>query len=90
MPGIFASHYQLSDDKKSAIVEFAETDRATLAALLKATDPRVKVFERGVHDKATMEAEFRKVKAGFTMESLSPARVAPPATRTLTPVRVAQ
>jgi hypothetical protein len=86
-PGIMATHYILSDDKKSAIVEFEEADRATLAPLLKSTDPRVKVFERGVHSKAAIEAEFQKIKAGFTMESLSPARYAPPLTHTLTPVR---
>jgi hypothetical protein len=89
-PGIMASHYLLSDDKKSAIVEFMEADRATLAPLLNSTDARVKVFERGVHNKATIEAEFQKVKGGFTIESLSPARFSPTLTRTLTPVRIAQ
>jgi hypothetical protein len=89
-PGIMASHYVLSDDGKSAIVEFMEADRATLAPLLNSTDARVKVFERGVQDKKTIEAAFQKVKAGFTIESLSPARFSPGPTHTLTPVRVAQ
>jgi hypothetical protein len=88
--GILATHYIISDDRKSAIVEFMEADRTTLAPLLNSTDPRVMVFERGVHAKSVIEAAFQKVKAGFTIESFSPARFAPPLTHTLTPVRIAQ
>jgi len=65
--GIIAFTYQLSDDGKSAIVEFVARDRAALEPILKDKDARfdVKVFERGKGHRDLMRREFQKHKRDF-------------------------
>lgn len=60
--GILAMQYQLSDDRRTALVEFVAADKAAFAAILTSTDPNVKVFERGKATQAAIETEFRRHK----------------------------
>ena len=55
----------LSDDGKSAIVEFSARDRKAFAEILNSRRPDVKAFERGKATKEEIENEFRKVKKDF-------------------------
>ncbi len=63
--GIIAYSYQLSDDGKSALVEFVSTNRAGLRPILESKLPGVKAFERGRHSTAEIEAVFRAKKKDF-------------------------
>ena len=62
---ILAYGWQLSDDGKSAIVEFVAVDRKAFAEILNSKDPRVKVFERGKKSKEETESEIKKEKKDF-------------------------
>ena len=58
--------YQLSDDKKTALVEFISRDKASLNAIrLAAAAPGVKVFDPKVHGKSEIETEFKRLKKDF-------------------------
>lgn len=61
--GIISFYQQLTDDKKSAIVEFVAFDRAALAPIL--NDKSLKVFEKGKNLKSEVEFEMKKVKKDF-------------------------
>lgn len=65
--GIIAFSYQISDDGKSALVEFVARDHAGLKAILDDKDLRqdVKIFEKGKDNPADIEKEFRKQKKDF-------------------------
>ena len=65
--GIIAFSYQISDDGKSALVEFVARDHAGLQAILadKSLRHDVKMFEKGKDDPADIEKEFRKYKKDF-------------------------
>ena len=65
---------QLSDNKKSVLVEFMSHDRAVLQPILTSKAIGVKTFEKGKDKKEDVEAEFTKARAGFTLHSMSPAR----------------
>jgi hypothetical protein len=70
---IGAFSYVLSDDRKSAIVEFVASDEAAFAEILK--DPEVKVFKKreflsSAAKKDEAEAEFKKVKKNFDWSML--------------------
>ena len=67
--GIIAWQMQLCDDGKSALVEFVGATPKDLHTIIGSTDPNVKVFERGKHSQAEIEAEFQKYKKGFTLNS---------------------
>ena len=68
--GIIAFSYVLSDDGKSALVEFVARDRAGLAAILRDKGNRsdVKVFEKGTGNRAAIVAEFRNHKKDFDFD----------------------
>lgn len=70
---IGAFSYVLSDDGKSAIVEFVASDEAAFEEILK--DPEVKVFKKreflsSAARKDEAEAEFKKVKKNFDWSML--------------------
>jgi len=67
--GIIAFSQQITDDKKSAVVEFVAADRAALLPIL--NDASLKVFEKGKHLRIDIELEVKKAKKGFTLDSLS-------------------
>ena len=69
--GIISYSYQMSDDGKSALVEFVSVDRAGLREILESKAAGVTVFERGKHDKATIEAAFKGKKKDFDFEKFS-------------------
>jgi hypothetical protein len=66
--------FQLSDDGKTALVEFMSHDRTVLLPILMSTAAGVKAFEKGVALMADIEAEFKKNKQSFTLDSMTPAR----------------
>ena len=68
--GIIGFTMVLSDDGKSALVEFVARDRAALAAILADTRPGVKVFEKGKAKRDEILLEFRKHKKDFDFERL--------------------
>ena len=58
--------YHLSDDRKTALVEFISRDKASLNAIrLATTAPGVKVFDPKVNSKEQVEAEFKRLKKDF-------------------------
>lgn len=59
-----------SDDGKSALVEFVARDHAAFVPLLSARRTDVKAFEKGKAKKADIEAEFRKHRKSFKLETL--------------------
>ena len=68
--GIIAYAHQESDDGKFAIVEFVAADRAAFKEILEDLDPNVKTFAKGQANRADIEAEFKKLKKNFTLDSL--------------------
>jgi hypothetical protein len=68
-PAIISYTMQLTDDKKSAIVEFVGLDSKSLEFITQSKDPGVKTFEQGIATKQQVEAEMKKVKATFTLDS---------------------
>ena len=62
---ILAYSWHLSDDGKSAIVEFVARDQAAFAAILSSKDARVQTFQRGKNSKDEMEAALKKAKKDF-------------------------
>jgi hypothetical protein len=60
----------VSDDNKFAIVEFVAQDIKALEPILKAQRPDVKVFRKGQHTKAEIDAEARRVKRDFDSAQL--------------------
>ncbi|HXI41179.1 MAG TPA: hypothetical protein VNH83_14445 [Bryobacteraceae bacterium] len=68
--GIIAFSYQLSDDGKFALAEFVARSRDVFKPLLADTRPGVKVFIKGQDKRADIEAAFKRVKAGFNLDSL--------------------
>ena len=73
--GIVAYSYQLSDDGKTALVEFVAQNRSAFAALLADTRPTVKAFEKGKAKRADIEAEFKKYKKDFDLNKFQGVRV---------------
>ena len=58
--------YHLSDDKKTALVEFISRDKATLNAIRASSSaPGVKVLDPKKNSKAEIEAEFKRLKKDF-------------------------
>ena len=70
-PGVISYAMQISDDGKFALVEFVGLTPADLAFIVNSNVAGVKAFERGKATKAEVETEFRKYKAGFTLDSLA-------------------
>jgi hypothetical protein len=65
--GILAYQMQVSDDGKSALVEFVAATRLDLLPVISSTAVGVAVFERGAATQAQIEAEFQKYKKNFTL-----------------------
>lgn len=67
--GIIAFTSQISDDGKSALVEFVAHDHAGLQFILSEKGMRqdVKIFEKGKDAPGVIEAEFRKHKKDFDL-----------------------
>lgn len=56
---------ELSDDGKTALVEFVARSKDAFKEILAARGKDVKVFERGKNKKEDVEQEFGKVKSGY-------------------------
>jgi hypothetical protein len=65
--GILAYQMQLSDDGKSALVEFVGATRLDILPVISSTAAGVLAFERGTATQAQIEAAFQKYKANFTL-----------------------
>ena len=68
--GIIAWAFQPSDDGTMAIVHFVAVDRRAFASIFADARPEIRVFEIGKDTRAQIEAEMRKYKAGFSLDSL--------------------
>jgi hypothetical protein len=66
--GIIAFCYQISDDGRSALVEFVARDRSGFKQILEDRRSDVKIFEKGKAKRAEIEAEFRKYKKNFDFD----------------------
>ena len=58
----------VSDDGKSAIVEFVADNLKDLEPVLKAQRTDVKAFRKGHHPKAEIDQEFRRIKRDFSVD----------------------
>jgi len=65
--GILSWQMQVSDDGKSALVEFVGATRADLLAVIESTAVGVLAFERGTATQEQIEAEFQKYKKNFKL-----------------------
>ena len=66
---ILAYSWHLSDDGKSAIVEFVARNQAAFVEILNSKDARVQIFQRGKQSKDEMEAALKKEKKDFDPKS---------------------
>jgi hypothetical protein len=66
--GIIGYQMQVSDDGKSALVEFVFATPQSMRAFIDA-HPSVKTFVKGRSRKEDIETEFRKVKRNFSLEN---------------------
>ena len=62
---VLAYSWHVSDDGKSAIVQFVARDQAAFSEILNSKDARVQVFQKGKSKKDDMEAALKKVKKDF-------------------------
>ena len=69
--GILAWTFQLTDDKKMAIVHYVVADRAALAPVLADRRPEIRVFEIGKHSRPVIEQEMKKYKKNFNLDMLA-------------------
>ena len=65
--GVIGYQMLLSDDKKSALVEFVGASPKELRHIAGSTAPGVKAFERGKASQALIQAEFRRFRADFSV-----------------------
>jgi hypothetical protein len=63
--GIISYSYQVSDDGKSALVEFVSTNREGLREILESRATGVQVFEQGRTSKTEVETVFKARKRDF-------------------------
>jgi hypothetical protein len=70
-PAILSYTMQVSDDGKSALVEFVGLTPKSLAFITESKAPGVKTFERGKATKEEVEAELKKSKKDFNLDSLN-------------------
>lgn len=68
--GIIGFTMQLTDDGKSAIVQFVARDRSAFKDILADKSVDVKVFEKGKAQKDDINQEFRKVKKDFDIDQM--------------------
>lgn len=71
--GVIAFHYVLSDDGKTALVEFVFQDRAALRPVVSSlsVQPSVKTFDRAKDSGAAIEAAFKAFKKDFDLSAFS-------------------
>lgn len=67
--GIIAWSVQPTDGGKMAIVHLVAVDRTAFAAILADKRPEIRVFEIGKVPPAAIEAEMRKYKQNFSLDS---------------------
>jgi hypothetical protein len=67
--GVIAYQMQLSDDGKSALVEFVFATPQAARAFAQQNTPGVKVFEKVKSRKEDVETEFKKYKRNFDLNS---------------------
>jgi hypothetical protein len=68
--GILAWSVQFTDDRKMAIVQYVAAYRSAFSVILADKRPEIRVFEIGKTPPAAIEAEMRKYKKDFSLESL--------------------
>ena len=68
--GILSFSFQLSDDGRSAIVEFVARDRKALAPILNANRADVKAFVRGQDSRQTIDTELRRHKRDIDLDQV--------------------
>jgi hypothetical protein len=68
--GILAWSSQITDDGKMAIVHYVAVDRVAFASILADTRPEIRVFEIGKDKPDAIEAEMKKYKKDFTLDSI--------------------
>ena len=68
--GIIAFHHVVSDDGKSALVEFVFHDRSGMAPVLTSLGAQsaVKVFQKGKDTSQDIEATFKALKKDFDFD----------------------
>ena len=66
--GIIAYSYVLSDDEKSALVEFVAMDRAAFDAILKDQRTDIKRWEKAKTNKDDVAKEFKKLRKDFNID----------------------
>ena len=81
LPEILGFRYELSDDKKTALLEIIGRDDVALKEIRESRRSDVKVFELGKATKGEIENEFRKYKPSFSADKfgVAPAPVSAPA-----------
>ncbi len=67
--GIIGYAAQISDDGKSAVVEFVARDRSAFEQILNENRADVKVFVKGRAKKADIERELRQYKKDFNLDT---------------------
>ena len=67
--GIIGYHAQISDDGKSALVEFIAPSTTDFKDIVGTADSRVRLFQKGPQTKAEVEAAFRVQKKDFSFEN---------------------
>ena len=78
--GVIGYSMQLSDDGKSALVEFMGENPSELKFIVNSQAAGVIAFERGTATKEQIQAAFQKYKAGFTLSTLGTSAAATSAT----------
>ena len=68
--GIISWSMQKTDDGRMAIIHIAAVNRHAFDSIFGDKRPEIRVFEIGKDDPAVIEAEMRKYKADFTLDSL--------------------
>jgi hypothetical protein len=72
--GILSFQYQMSDDGKTALVEFVARDRSAFAQIQ--ADTKVKSFLKGKDSATAIQAEFTLHKKNFTFDGFAAATAA--------------
>ncbi|HWB99349.1 MAG TPA: hypothetical protein VG672_21720, partial [Bryobacteraceae bacterium] len=68
-PGILSWSMQKTDDGKMAIVHMVAADPAAFKRILADTRSEIRVFQIGKESPALIEAEMRKYKKDFSLDS---------------------
>jgi len=68
-PGYLAWRMQVTDDGKMAIIHIVAADRHAFDSILADKRPEIRVFEIGKDSKDKIEAELRKFKKNFELDS---------------------